>query len=264
MPDEPNNGQQPDQAAAPTPEQIEERNRNIAKMGLSRLGYAIAEAQPPPAKEPEPEKEEPADEQKPEGHDAEATPPSDAAAEQSKAAEPAPADAAPAAEQPKRKLKKVDPPKPAATIDDIKEIVSQLAQRPAATAPAAAAPASQKPTEPELQPQDREEFELAKFAEQADPEKYRGMSQRWLEFVQKRDAFAAAKIKEDGEFDPNSDEFKQFVEQNRPGYQRGDRRKLEVAKIEDGAVQRARKEFEKEKVELRREIAKSTTVPQIQ
>ena len=65
----------------------------------------------------------------------------------------------------------------------------------------------------DLVPEQMEELELAKFAEQRYPDKYQGQSAKLLSFYKKLDEYAA---KSDGSLDDEDVEFREFVGKNKP------------------------------------------------
>jgi hypothetical protein len=77
------------------------------------------------------------------------------------------------------------------------------------------------------EPEEIEEYELAKFAEGHDPRKYKGMAKRVVEFREKVDAYITEhEGDEERTFDEQDEEFQQFVTKNRPKYSGRDRFEL--------------------------------------
>lgn len=103
---------------------------------------------------------------------------------------------------------------------------------PPATPPAAPATPPVDPFEASLTPEQKEELEAAAFAEKKFGNEYANLRQRTLEYFKKVDDYAV----KHSDLDPGSDEFKRFVESNRP---KMDRRKVERAMIIDEAETRA-------------------------
>lgn len=229
--------------AAETPPAPTEKD--LTNLALSRLGYALENELPPEdpnkgAGDPAAEAAaDPAAAATPPAEGGEATPPAGdpAAAPAAPAAPPA----APAAPVEKVKIKPKAAPAPAApTIKDIVAGVTEAlrANQPPAPA-AAAAPAAPVVDEPELNPLDKEELELAKFAAEVMPDKYKGFDAKVASYFKARDAEVAAIIKEEGEFDPNSERFQKFLREKRPNYHGVDRRRIETERIVRAAEAKA-------------------------
>lgn len=102
----------------------------------------------------------------------------------------------------------------------------------------------------------KEAVELARFAAKAMPDKYGNMPKRTVEYLKKVDSYIDDKRKEDPDWDPEQDSgFASFIEENRPTYQSGDRRKLERQQIADQVRADVEKEF-KPKIEATERAAK--------
>jgi hypothetical protein len=118
----------------------------------------------------------------------------------------------------------------------LKRISKQTEEPPAKPTPP---PAAQPKTEgidqsylESLTEAQREEVELAQFAAKTMPEKYGKLPEKTVAYLKKVDEFISTKQKEDPEWDPNQDDsFSEFIEENRPSYQAGDKRKLERTMI---------------------------------
>lgn len=106
---------------------------------------------------------------------------------------------------------------------------------------------------PSLDPEIQREIEIARFAETKHGDKYTGMAGKVEKFFRERDQLVAAKAKElGGQKSPefrewlDGDEFKGWIDENRPSYQRGDKAKLTEEMIADRAREEARREMEPE------------------
>lgn len=260
-------------AQQPDPAEAEKKAKEITRRGLQRLGYVFAASEEAPAAAATTETQSTTETQANEQSTAteaatetQAQTSEQAAAEATQAAadqQAAGTEQVAAAEtQPVKKVRKVqraEQPQPV-TREELKELIERIGQPKTETAQ----PQQQQTQEPQLPAPDREEFEFARYAAQAEPEKYKDLPEKFVAFVRARDEFVAQQIKENGEFDPNSDEFKQFVERNRPTFQRGDRKRLEVQRIKDEAKAEFRGEFEKEKRALERKVMAIEATPVIQ
>lgn len=208
---------------------------DITNLALSRLGYKIANELPPePPAEPvvEPPVETPPPAEAPAG---ETTPPA-APAESSPQGDVTPP-VAPPAEPPApvarvKKKTPAPPPPPPPTAEEIVKGVTDALRPPTPPPPAA-------PEEPVLTDFDREELELAKFAAQTMPDKYKGQDAKVLQFVKERDAKIQEIIKEEGTFDPQSEAYQKFMRERRPQYQGLDRTKLDRARVRAEVVKEA-------------------------
>lgn len=90
----------------------------------------------------------------------------------------------------------------------------------------------------------KDALELAQFAAKAMPDKYGNFPKRTVDYLKKVDQFIDEKRKEDPDWDPKQDQsFAEFIEENRPEFQPGDRRKLERQQIADQVRADVEKEF---------------------
>lgn len=115
---------------------------------------------------------------------------------------------------------------------------------------------------PAATPEIDREIELAQFAATKNPERYAGFADKVKGFYASRDELLAAKAKELGgqtsaEFKDylEGDEFKGWVDQNRPSYARGDKAKL----AEDMIADRARREVTLEMQPKLKEMERKTS-----
>lgn len=166
----------------------------------------------------------------------------------------------PAKPKPKIEVEKGKP------IEEIVEGVMKRLQKPADSTPAPPAAPAPKTEDPDaayvesLDEVQREEIELARYAAKAMPEQYGKLAERTVTYFKKVDEFIAAKQKEDPNWDPDEDEsFASFVEENRPIYKPGDRRKLERSMI----AAEVRADVEKEIKPQLEESARVTKVQEI-
>lgn len=138
------------------------------------------------------------------------------------------------------------------------------APQPPATPPPAPAPAPVNSDEEYikgLSEAQREELELARYAESKHPE-MKGKANEVLAYFKKVDEFAL----KHPDLTPESDEFKQFVANNQPKF--SNRRALEVSRIKDQAVdeaaQKLRKETDDKLAEIRRKTYELETRPKVE
>lgn len=176
-----------------------------------------------------------------------------------------------AATPPASRVKKVKPgpelPPPttaaAPTAEVLKEVVREVVAETRETTTAAPAPNA----DPEIQ----REIEIASFAEKKHGDKYAGMARKVSDFFTARDQLISAKAKELGgakspEFREwlDGDEFKGWIDENRPSYQRGDKAKLTEEMIADRAREEARREMEPELKRIDRQSREMEVKPVIQ
>lgn len=167
------------------------------------------------------------------------------------AATPAPTATPPAPEPPAKPKLQVEKGKP---IEEIVEGVVKRLTKPAEP-PAPAQPS--KPAEPAGTPdpdaayiealteEQRDEVELARYAAKAMPDKYGQMAKRTVDYLKKVDEFISTKQKEDPNWKPEEDEeFDDFIRENRPTYQPGDKRKLERSWIAADVTKEVESKFQ--------------------
>jgi hypothetical protein len=86
------------------------------------------------------------------------------------------------------------------------------------------------------------------------------MPKKTVEYLKKVDKYIDDKRKEDADWDPDTDEgFSAFIEENRPTYQSGDRRRLERQQIADEVRADVEKEF-KPKIEATERAERSREI----
>jgi hypothetical protein len=175
------------------------------------------------------------------------------AGEKEKAAD-APAETKEVETQVKVKARIAEPSQPAAAVAPAQ---AETSPKPAVT-----------PVVPELDPYEkslsdgqREELDLARAAEKFLPEQYRGQPEKMLGFFKKVDEFA----RQHPDMAPDSEEFKEFVERQRPVYREGDRRRVEKMQITAEVTEATRKEMDerlaKETAQLRKRQYEMETKP---
>lgn len=181
---------------------------------------------------------------------------------------PKPGDPPPPA-PPAAKKVEVEKGKP---IEEIVEGVVKRLQKPEPPAPTTAPPPPAKPGTPDpdaayiesLEEVQREELELAQFAAERMPDKYANLPKRTIEYLKKVDEFIAGKTKEDPNWDPDEDEsFSAFVQENRPSFQPGDRKKLERGMIAAEVRTDLEKEFQPKLQEAERSVRAQEIKPEI-
>lgn len=138
---------------------------------------------------------------------------------------------------PKKKVtvtRKPEEPKPdVPSVEEIVRRTMEAQKKPAEPAPAAVP----TPELDDLNEDEREELELAKFAEQKDPTKYAGLAAKLTDFYKKQSEFLAKAQQEDPDYDPASDpKFKKFLSQNEPKFSPSEKRRLWVQKETESAV----------------------------
>ena len=110
-------------------------------------------------------------------------------------------------------------------------------------------------------PEQREEIELARYAESNNPKKYKGMERKLVKFYNDLDTYIDKSDDEDRTFDENDDEFMQWVKNNKPSVSRVEQRKLERQMIKDEALTEARSEFDGKNKELEEKIRQVSDRP---
>lgn len=152
-------------------------------------------------------------------------------------------EAAPAPVPEKKKVTVKKPAPPAESVEDIvKRTIAASTPKPVEPAPVATPEAS--PIPDDLSPEERDEVELARYAEKKDPAR-KGLSDRVTKFFQERAKFLEARLDEEGDdYAPESDpKYKKFLQQNDPKFLPAEKRKFERDLIADQATERARKEL---------------------
>lgn len=160
--------------------------------------------------------------------------------------------------EPKPVAPVVEPPKPAAVVPPVAPVVAPETKKvvvkpptpvvptePVVVAPVVAPVVVPPVADPDaafvetLNDAQRDELEVARYAETKYPE-LKGRAQATIDFYKKLDAF----VKDNKDAAPDSDEFKEFVEANKPKYNEGQRRKIERQMIADQAAAQAKRDFD--------------------
>ena len=116
-----------------------------------------------------------------------------------------------------------------------------------------------------LLPEEREVYDLAKYASKNMGKDYDGYDKKFKEFFEKSKSFLDKRIEEDPHFDPSDDpDYAQFIERNRPKLTQADAKKIEKKMWIEEAKREARKELEPETEELRRKLDKAEKAPVIE
>lgn len=211
---------------------------------------------------------------RPKTDDKAATPPK----EEPKPADTKPADAKPADPKPADPAPKVQVKKRDNTTKIVEDVTRAVEEKLKAVTRLPEPAKKEEPVVPAapeapvgLTAEEREEYDLAVYAEKKDPSK-KGLSAQFTDFYAKQKKFledAAAKAEAQGDqYDPTQDaEFKKWLAKNEPKFTRAERKKFESDRIYDKAKEDAAREAEeriKPKLsELERKTAELTHRPEI-
>lgn len=220
-------------------EQQEPQREEFLDVLYTDLGVDIA---PPPAEETE-GKEEVKEEAPPEP-------------------EPEPEPAEEKAEEKPRKRFNIKQPE--LSKDDIRQTIREELKQKQPAPPLPPPTLDTKEEEDDLEdylPEQREEIELARYAESSDPKKYKGMERKLVKFYNDLDAYIDKSDDEERTFDENDEEFMQWVNNNKPTVSRVEQRKLERQMIKDEALSEARSEFDGKNKELEEKIRQVSDRP---
>lgn len=128
-----------------------------------------------------------------------------------------------------------------------------------------------EPAAPKLNDDDQRDLELAEFAAKKHKDRYSDLPKKIVEFATRRDDYLATKAKELGgretaEFRDfvTGDEFKRFMRENAPTYQRGDAKKIYEEFLEERGAQRALSTIEPKLEEMNRRQRQIEMAPVIQ
>lgn len=176
-------------------------------------------------------------------------------------AEPEPEPETPAPEpepEPEKPKKKFEIKQPELSKEDIRRTIREELEQKRASQPPPPLPKEPEP-EPvdELEdflPEQRDEIELAVYAEKSDPKKYKGMAGKLKKFYSDLDEYIDNTDDPDRTFDEQDDEFIKWVQKNKPTISKVEQRKLERKMIKDQALDEARSEFENKNKELEEKI----------
>lgn len=157
----------------------------------------------------------------------------------------------------------------ASTTDELKSSLNDLAAgmeklHKTVSAQPAAAPATE-PAAPDdeqayiegLTEEQKEEIELAKFAAEEMPERYKDQSKKLVAFYKKLDDF----VKENPETE--KEELDKFILDNRPKYQGGDKRKIDISLVTKKAEERVQQRMSKEIEKTQRRVYELETRPAV-
>lgn len=160
------------------------------------------------------------------------------------------------------------PPEPKPRVRKVKDGPELPAAPAAPLIPPAAPPAP--PAAPAVDPEIQREIDLANFAAQRNPDRYAGMADRVKGFFGAHTDLLRDKAKElggerSGEFKDwlQSDDYKAWITENRPNYQKGDKTRLQEDMIAARARDEARREMEPELKKLERATATLEHAPVI-
>lgn len=126
-----------------------------------------------------------------------------------------------------------------------------------------------KPPEPiydesRLSPEQIEELEDARMSEKLD-EKHKGRADKLLRFYKSLDEYVAAhKGEDDRTFDESDGEFVQWIKNNKPAWEPGERKRIERARIAAEAQAKVRSELEPELSRVKREALEAKVGPVIE
>ena len=173
-------------------------------------------------------------------------------------------DSEPEPEKEEAKPKKKFSVKQELSKDDIRQTIKDEIARHKPSLPEQ--PVQQPIQEPEVEeddldnydylPEQRDEIELARYAEQVDPKKYKGMANDLQQFYADLDEYVDKNDDPDRTFDENDEEFIKWIQRNKPSLSNAEQRKLERQMIKDQAISEAKSEFEKKQNELEDKIRK--------
>jgi hypothetical protein len=186
---------------------------------------------------------------------------------------PAPATPAPpAAPEPP---KKVEVGKKSNLRDEITRTVSDaiakaLPVQPPPPLPPPQAPArAPEPTDSYVQnlgETEREEIELARYAEKSMPDRYNGMANRFVAYFKALDEYVSKGRADNPEraFDETDADFQRWQRQNRPDFKGADRQKLIRQQIREEAARDAEKAVQAREVALNRRLSQVEARPVIE
>lgn len=120
--------------------------------------------------------------------------------------------------------------------------------------------------EENLVDEQKEELELARFAEAGDPEKFKDLRGKFVSYYKKLDEYVQSGLNDDSgrAFDEHDSEFQDWMTRNRPEFTEGDRQKAVRSMIEESATKKARAEMEGQYADLERRQKVLETKPKIE
>jgi len=116
----------------------------------------------------------------------------------------------------------------------------------------------------ELIPEEKVVYEKILYADNRIGGEYKGKAKQFKEFFKKNKEFIDKKISEDDFYDPSSDEdYRKFVEKNKPNFNRVDEDKVYREMILEEADRRINKKTAEKITQLERQLRKQQTMPRI-
>ena len=113
-----------------------------------------------------------------------------------------------------------------------------------------------------LMPEERDIYDIAKYASRNIGDKYKGMDAQFKTFFSKSKEYLDKRITEDPHFNPADDEeYTQFIQRNRPKLSPNEAKKIERTMWIDQAKQEVRRELEPKTEALRREMQRAKLEP---
>lgn len=113
-----------------------------------------------------------------------------------------------------------------------------------------------------LMPEEREVYDIAKYASKNIGDKYKGMDGQFKTFFNKSKEYLDKRITEDPHFSPADDEeYAQFIQRNRPKLTPTEAKKIERTMWIDEAKREVRRELEPKTEQLRREMERAKLQP---
>lgn len=128
-------------------------------------------------------------------------------------------------------------------------------------APKPAEPAAEEAVEANLLEEEREQLELARYAEKKFPEKHKGLGAKVLKFMKDHAAYLEAARKQDPtvSFDADNEDYQAWLQRNKVSLSPRDVRALELEKVRD----EVRTEAERETSSIREELYRRDEEPKI-
>lgn len=167
----------------------------------------------------------------------------------------------------KKVVKQVVEKKPAPTLDEIADTVKGIMAdaKKAETTQLQSEPKKEDSFRKSLHPAELKALELAETAEKMLGDKYKNAAEREIEWIRKhREAATANAQRNEGKFDPNDEDYLQFVRANRPVIPQHDREEIFMLQAEERATVRIKKEMKAEIEQRDRAIAELKFTPVIE
>lgn len=115
-----------------------------------------------------------------------------------------------------------------------------------------------------LIPEEREVYDLAKYASKSMGEEYQGYDNKFKSFFTKSKEYLDKRLSENPHMDlQTDDDYQTFIEKNRPKFTSIDAKKIEREMVLEQAEERARKKLEPEIARLRKEQEIAQIAPKI-